>query len=112
MQNNLDQVIEIIKTLPIEDYDKLRAVIDNAERAKQQNFEGNLSDDQKRMKKSEKWLEENRVKYLNQWVCLYGDQLIASGKDALEVDRKAIEAGIEAPFLEHIVEEEFPFGGW
>jgi hypothetical protein len=112
MQNNLDQVIEIIKTLPIEDYDKLRAVIDNAERAKQQNFEGNLSDDQKRMKKSEKWLEENRVKYLNQWVCLYGDQLIASGKDALEVDRKAKEVGIEAPFLEHIVEEEFPFGGW
>jgi hypothetical protein len=65
-----------------------------------------------RYQKTQKWLAENREKYLNQWVCLYGDELIAHGTDALEVDRKAKEAGIEAPFLEHIVEEKYQFGGW
>lgn len=49
---------------------------------------------------------------MNQWVCLEGDELIAHGTDALEADRQAREAGIKAPFLEHIVEEKYPFGGW
>ena len=57
-------------------------------------------------------MAENREKYMNEWVCLEGDELVAHGTDALEVDRRAREAGIEAPFLEHIVEEKYPFGGW
>ena len=35
---------------------------------------------------------------MNQWVCLEGDHLIAHGVDALEVHRKAKEAGIEIPY--------------
>ncbi len=65
-----------------------------------------------KFKKAEKWLAENREKYMNEWVCLEGDELIAHGSDALAVDRRAREAGIEAPFLEHVVEEKYPFGGW
>ncbi len=114
MQTNLEQAIEIIKALPVEDYSKLREVIDEGERAKQTNTEKKirLALDIERYKKTEKWLAENREKYMNQWVCLYGDELIAHGADALEVDRQAREKGIESPFLEHIVEEKYPFGGW
>jgi hypothetical protein len=114
MQTNLEQAIEIIRALPVEDYGKLREVIDEEERAKQSQVEKKikLARDIERYKKTEKWLAENREKYMNQWVCLYGDELIAHGTDALEVDRQAKEKGIEAPFLEHIVEEKYPFGGW
>lgn len=113
MQINLEQAIEIIRALPVEDYGKLREVIDEEEQAKQTKTEKKIrvAQDIERYKKTEKWLAENREKYMNQWVCLYGDELIAHGADALEVDRQARKKGIEAPFLEHIVEEKYPFGG-
>ncbi len=61
--------------------------------------------------KAQEWVRANREKYMNEWVCLVGDKLIAHGADALEVHRKAVEAGIEIPYLEHIVEES-DWGGW
>jgi len=114
MQSNLEQAIEIIRALPVEDYGKLREVIDEEERVKQAEIERKIQifRDIERHKKSEKWLVKKREKYMNQWVCLYGDELIAYGTDALEVDRQAKEKGVESPFLEHIVEENYPFGGW
>ena len=111
MQANLEQVTEMIRTLPIKDLGKLREVISEEVQAKCEK-QKQLQADIERYKKTDKWLSENREKYMNQWVCLYGDELIAHGTDALEVDRQAKEAGIEAPFLEHIVEEKYPFGGW
>ena len=112
MQANLEQAIEIIKTLPIEDYNKLRQAIDeeeNVKRAKNEKLQWRIE----RYKKARKWLDENSDKYLNQWVCLEGDKLIAYGTEALEVHKIAIEQGIESPFLHHIVEEpKFYVGGW
>jgi hypothetical protein len=114
MQANVEDAIKIIKNLPVEDYDKIRKVLDENESKKRltNGRKENVGEEIVRFKKSQKWLDENRDKYMNEWVCLDGDKLIAHGKDALEVDRKAKEAGIEAPFLEHIVEEKYPFGGW
>jgi len=64
-------------------------------------------------KKTEKWLRENREKYMGQWVALEGDRLIAHGPDALKVHAEAKAAGIAVPFVEHIVEEKEPFyAGW
>jgi hypothetical protein len=114
MQTNLEQMIEGVRTLPFEDLDRLREVIDE-ERSRKQIDEAKrvkLQEEIAKFKKAEKWLAENRERYMNQWVCLEGDRLIAHGTDALEVDRQAREIGIEAPFLEHIVEEKYPFGGW
>jgi hypothetical protein len=114
MQSNLEQVTTLIRSLPLEDLDKVREVIDEERRHKQidEAKKLELQEEIAKFKKSEKWLAENREKYMNQWVCLEGDELIAYGADALEVDRQAREAGIKAPFLEHIVEEKYPFGGW
>ena len=114
MQTNLEQMIEGVRTLPFEDLNRLREVIDEETSRKKIDpaKKVKLQEEIAKFKKSEKWLAENREKYINEWVCLEGDELIAHGTDALEVDRKARNAGIEAPFLEHIVEEKYPFGGW
>ncbi len=114
MQHTANEVIETIRTLPIQEKAKVYEWLDEEKREfvkKSQRLE-KTGDRLERFKKAEKWLAENREKYMNEWVCLEGDKLIAHGSDALEVDRQAKEAGIEAPFLEHIVEEKYPFGGW
>ena len=64
-----------------------------------------------RYKKARKWLDAHSEEYMNEWVCLEGDELIAHGTDALEVHRKAKEAGIEIPFVHHIVPE-YDMGAW
>jgi hypothetical protein len=112
MQTNIEQVTEMIRALPVEDLDKLSRVIDEEKRAKSTKdveLQKQLDD----YAKAKKWIAENGEKYLNQWVCLEGDQLVAHGADGREVFRQAKEAGIKAPFLKHIVEEPEAFvGGW
>jgi hypothetical protein len=115
MQANLEDAIKIIKNLPVEDYDKIRRVLDEGENANRtKNDNGEKSNwRMERYKKARKWLDKNSEKYMNQWVCLEGDKLIAHGDDALDIHKKAIEHGIESPFLHHIVKEpEFYMGGW
>ncbi len=111
MQTNLEQAIEIIKTLPVEDYDKLREVINKEEKTKCK--KDKKSDWQiERYKKARKWLDENSEKFMGEWVCLEGNKLIAHSADGRDLYQKAKEAGIEIPFIHHIVEEKYPFGGW
>jgi hypothetical protein len=108
----LEHVIEIIKGLPVEDVDKLREVLNNEENSKHEKDE-KLDWRLERYKKTRKWLDENSERYMNQWVCLEGDKLIAHGKDALSIHQTAIDAGIKSLFLHHIVEEpESHMGGW
>lgn len=112
MQTNLEQTIEIIKTLPPEDFEKVREVFNEEERNRRKKDE-KLNWRLERYKKARKWLDEHSAEYMNEWVCLEGDQLIAHGKDGLVVHNKAIERGIESPFLHHIVEEpKYYTGGW
>ncbi len=111
MELTVSEVIQAIETLPSEERKEIRNWLnkeENAEREKQTQLQADIE----RYKKTDEWLRANREKYMNQWVCLNGDKLIAYGTDALEVDRQAKEAGIKSPFLEHIVEEKYPFGGW
>ena len=111
MELTVSEVKQAIQTLPSEEREEIREWLNGEEQPKSEQ-KIQLKRDIERFKKAEKWLAENREKYMNQWVCLYGDELIAHGTDALEVDRQAKAKGIEAPFLEHIVEEKYPFGGW
>lgn len=108
-----NDVIETIKTLPVLEKDK---VFDWVEAERHPSDErppnGNEVEAQlKRFRKAQDWVRKNRAEYMNQWVCLDGDRLIAHGFDALEVDRQAIAAGITVPYLEHLVEET-DLGGW
>jgi hypothetical protein len=60
------------------------------------------------------WIEQNRNAYVNQWVALDGDRLLAHGPDAREVYLAARAAGVRAPFLEQVTskEEGAFWGGW
>ncbi len=115
MQANLEQIKEMVKTLPVEDLDELKKTIAEQQKAKQAK-NGNKSDTDRRLeryKKARRWLDENGEKYMNQWVCLDGDRLVAHSKDGREVYQKAKEARIKIPFVHFIEEEpEAYWGGW
>ncbi len=113
MQHTANEVIETIKTLPIREKTKVYEWLDEEKRELMQKTQllENAKEQFERFRKAQEWVLKNREKYLNQWVCLDGDRLIAHGADATEVHRKAKEAGIEIPYLEQIVEEE-DWGGW
>jgi len=113
MQTNLEQAKQVVLQLPTEDFEKF----DEWYEAKKQNKSKNEEKEARkkyqleRFRKAQEWVIKNREQYMNQWVCLEGDRLIAHSTDALEVHNKALEAGIEIPYLEHIVEES-DWGGW
>jgi len=109
MQTNLEQAIEIIRTLPPEDFEKVSEVFDEEKARREKEKKSNWQIE--RYKKARKWLDEHGAEYMNQWVCLEGDRLIAHGADALEVHRRAKESGIKIPFVHHIVPE-VDWGGW
>ncbi len=114
MQHTANEVIETIRTLPIQEKVKVYEWLDEEKRefvGKAQNRES-TKDQLEHFRKAQDWVRENREKYMNEWVCLEGDRLIAHGMDALEVHRMAKEAGIEIPYLEHIVEESDWGGCW
>jgi uncharacterized protein YgiM (DUF1202 family) len=111
MQTNIEQVKNMIRTLPLEDLEKVREVLNEEtqiKRGKKEKSNWQIE----RYKKARKWLDENSEKYMNKWVCLEGDKLIAVDDDGRTIYQKAKEAGIEIPFIHHIVDESMPFGGW
>ena len=113
MQHTANEVIETIRTLPILEKAKVYEWLDEEKRGLMQKSPSrqNAKEQFERFRKAQEWVLKNREKYMNQWVCLDGDKLIAHGTDALEVHRQAKEAGIVTPYLEHLVEES-DWGGW
>ena len=115
MQHTANEIIETIRTLPIQEKAKVYEWLDEEKRESAQKIQTreNAKEQFERFRKAQEWILENRRQYLNQWVCLDGDRLIAHGADALEVHRIAVEQDIESPFLHHIVEEPTHYiGGW
>ena len=112
MQTNIEQVTNIIRAMPLEDLDKLSEVIDAEKQAKREK-EAKTDWQLERYKKAQKWIAENSEKYLKQWVCLEGDELIAHGDDGRKVYQTAVANGIKAPFIHYIEKEpEAYWGGW
>ena len=113
MQTNLEQAKQVVMQLPTEDFEKFDEWFESQKqnKSKDEEKDARLKLQIERFQKAQEWVRQNREKYMNEWVCLEGDQLIAHGEDGLEVHRKAKEAGIEVPYLEHIVEES-DWGGW
>ena len=113
MQTNLEQIKQSVLHLPTEDFEKFGEWYEAEKRNKSKDEEKeSLKKYQvERYKKARKWLDEHSAEYMNQWVCLEGDQLIAHGNDALEIHRTAKQRGIATPFVHHIVPE-VDMGGW
>ena len=56
------------------------------------------------------WLVKNRDKYADQWVVVEGDRLIAADTDGHTAFTAAKAAGIDVPFLIHVLPEDpLPF---
>src|SRR5581483_2074090 len=61
------------------------------------------------------WFANNRhsPEYMNQFVAIEGDTVVASGPDARKVYDEARAKGIEVPFMARILPENpLPWGGW
>ena len=61
-----------------------------------------------------KWIKDNRAAYADQWVVVDGDCLIAANADGHKAFAAAKAAGIDVPFLVHVLHEDsLPFvAGW
>ena len=60
------------------------------------------------------WIKENRSGYSDQWIVVEGDRLIAANEDGHKAFAAAKAAGIDVPFLVHVLPEDpLPFvPGW
>lgn len=106
---SVNEIVSAIHKLPRGEQERIRRLLLEEQKEKDEQQQKQLED----YAKAKKWIAENREKYMNQWVCLEGDKLIAHSADGREVYRKAREAGIKAPFIHHIHEEPEAFwGGW
>ena len=104
-----NEIVEAIHNLPRGEREKDFRTLENEKREQDER----LKQDLERYRKASQWIDEHRAEYLNQWVCLEGDKLIACGTDGREVYRQAKESGIKAPFVHYVEEEPEAFwGGW
>ena len=106
---SVNEIVEAIHNLPSGEREKIRKLLEEEKLEKRSEVEQQIQ----RFQAAEKWLKENRAEFLGQWVCLYGDKLIAHGADGLEVHRQAKEKGIKSPYLVRVIEEPENFvGAW
>ena len=106
---SVNEIIEAIHNLPSGEQEKIRRTLEKEKLEKQNEVEEQI----RRFKAAEKWLKENRAEYLGQWICLYGDELIAHGEDGRKVFQQAKEQGIKSPYLVRVIEEPENFvGAW
>lgn len=109
MELTTNEIIEAIHTLPSSEQEKIRKLLEKEKLQKQKE----VNEQVERFNAAEKWLKENRVEYLGQWVCLYGGELIAHGTDGRKVFQEAKNAGIKSPYLVRVIEEPEAFcGAW
>ena len=103
----LEQILEEAKKLPPDEQRRLRVAL---------NALGSNGDTQPSYRTNEQersWIDAHRDEYLDEWVALDGDRLVAHGTDAKKVYDEAREQGITAPYLERVSPKQEAFiGGW
>jgi len=105
--STLQQILEEAMKLPPEDRLRLRAALDQLE------ANGDAAHTYRNNEQERAWIEAHREQYLNQWVALDGDRLVAHGMDAKRVYDEAREQGIISPYLERVSPKQEAFiGGW
>jgi hypothetical protein len=109
MSATLDKIIEEVRALSPEKQRQLRDVLDAPVRRAEATPVIQLPD----RSREQQWIAAHRGEYVEQWVVVEGERLIAHGHDARTVYDAARDASIEAPFLIHVKPaDELPFGGW
>ena len=111
MQINFEQAKELIAALPPEDFARFDKWFAAQKQQTEQVQAAKLKHDLEKYRRAKEWLRANEAEYMNQWVCLEGDKLIAHSEDGRLVFDQARAVGIKAPFVHHIVPET-DWGGW
>ena len=112
---SFEQVLEVVKTLPVMDRRRLRHWLMEDERA--QSSAGDSAETKLAYSREREmqWFadEQNRAKYGGQWVALDGDQLLSHGENLQHVYAEAKAKGVESPFTGYVDPlDALPFGGW
>ncbi|MBS1811665.1 MAG: hypothetical protein JST84_26120 [Acidobacteria bacterium] len=120
-----EQVVAMVSSLPTHDRERFKEWFKQQERldtktngspaieSSTQPMPSTLEEREARFQRALRWLEENKAKYLGQWVALDGDRLLAAGTDGKQVYAEAVAAGVEVPFLKRVIEEPEPYyAGW
>ena len=87
MTPDVEQIISSIQQLPEPEREKVRQWLEDERTSDETGRDWQAKAG--RSEKSLRWLNENRQKYLGQWVALDAGRLIASGPNAREVYAKA-----------------------
>ncbi len=114
MLQTAETIIESVRALPKVEREKVFIWAEQEKRQlliENEKKKATLKAEQSKFQAAMSWIDENRQKYLGEWVCLDGDHLIAHGTDAVKLYREAKEKGVEIPFVEHIVGENKAYGG-
>jgi predicted Zn-dependent protease len=103
----LEQILEEARKLPVEEQRRLRAALNALDP------NGDTQPAYRTNAQERAWIDVHRDEYLDQWVALEGDHLLAHGTDAKNVYDEAREKGITAPYLERVSPKQQAFmGGW
>ena len=103
----LEQIIKEARKLPIEDRHRLRAALEEPIP------NGDEHPAYRTRENESAWIEAHRDEFLDQWVVLEGDRLVAHGADARAVYDEARAQGIGTPYLVHVRPKvEAYVGGW
>ncbi|MBL8208769.1 MAG: hypothetical protein JNM09_31355 [Blastocatellia bacterium] len=113
-RTTFEQAIEVVNSLPTDDRERFNQWFKEQEhldtkangapsiKFSSQPSPMTLEKREARFQRALRWLEENKAKYLGQWVALDGDRLLAAGADGKQVYAKAIAAGVAVPLLHQI----------
>jgi hypothetical protein len=103
----LEQIIEEVKKLPTEEKLRLRAALERL------TTNGDELSPNRTREAERAWLEAHGDAYVEQWVVLEADQLVAHGAEARIVYNEARAKGISTPYLVHVTPKAEPYvGGW
>ena len=115
MIQTVEQLAETVKSLPQSDRERFFDLIESGridDKSSNVATRAAVIESVARFRKAEQWIADHKAEFDGQWVCLYGDQLIAHGTDGKRVYDDAKAQGIRSPFIERINANELPFGGW
>ena len=107
IKEELDKIKEEIRTLPPEEQQEARELVDSL-----------LSEPAAPAERPDcaperRWLAEHGREYAGRWVALDGDRLLAHGERASEVYAAVRESGVQLPLVVRVdPTDRLPFGGW
>jgi len=103
----LEQILDEARRLPVSEQRRLREALEELA------SNGNELLSYQTHERERAWVEAHRDEFLDQWVALDGNNLIAHGSDARTVYDDARAKGSTAPYLVHIVPQVDAYvGGW